>query len=147
MMQDIPETSYFKLIDYWLLFSLNMLALAMAFHTGLAFYIRRSRERKQEEEDDSKQKKKNTNVVVPLALAEAKEDISWTEEEEIRNSSSYKNAATLKTAKMINNVGFGMFVLMILGFNAWFWLAGFKANQLEGEEEEETAEECSSKAQ
>ena len=55
MMQDIPETSYFKLIDYWLLFSLNMLALAMAFHTGLAFYIRRSRERKQEEEDDSRE--------------------------------------------------------------------------------------------
>eukprot|EP00095_Tigriopus_kingsejongensis_P009466 maker-scaffold1140_size60066-snap-gene-0.4 protein:Tk09466 transcript:maker-scaffold1140_size60066-snap-gene-0.4-mRNA-1 annotation:"cys loop ligand gated ion channel subunit" len=34
--QGLPKTSYYKLIDWWLLFSMNALVLTMCFHTGIA---------------------------------------------------------------------------------------------------------------
>ncbi len=36
-MQDLPKTANLKLIDWWLLFASNVLAITMAFHTYLAY--------------------------------------------------------------------------------------------------------------
>ena len=33
LFQDLPKTSYFKLIDIWLLFSLNLLIVILVIHT------------------------------------------------------------------------------------------------------------------
>ncbi len=41
--QSLPKTSYYKFIDYWLLFSLNMLVFTMAFHTYLASVVAQAR--------------------------------------------------------------------------------------------------------
>jgi hypothetical protein len=34
--QELPQTSYYKLIDWWLLFALNMLVLTMCAHTYIS---------------------------------------------------------------------------------------------------------------
>ncbi len=33
----MPKTSYYKMVDWWLFFSSNALAITMAFHTYLAY--------------------------------------------------------------------------------------------------------------
>ena len=37
--QTLPKTSYYKMIDWWLLISLNILVVTMAFHTFLAHQV------------------------------------------------------------------------------------------------------------
>ena len=45
LFQGLPKTSYYKFIDYWLLFSLNMLVFSMGFHTYLASVVAQARNR------------------------------------------------------------------------------------------------------
>ena len=39
-MQDLPKTSYYKLMDWWLLISVNCLVYSMAVHTYLAKVVK-----------------------------------------------------------------------------------------------------------
>ena len=34
-MQGLPSTPYYKMIDYWLLFTMNIMVYTLAFHTFL----------------------------------------------------------------------------------------------------------------
>ena len=40
LLQDLPKTSYYKLMDWWLLFSVNCLVYSMGVHTYLASVIK-----------------------------------------------------------------------------------------------------------
>lgn len=124
--QKIPETSYFKLIDYWFLFSLSFMALSMGFHTGLAFYLRKKRNSGQTSEKGYCACSKNK--VVPLAFQEKKAEAAAA-------GGRGSLATDLKTAEAINSVGLAVFVVLFATFNTWFWVRGFQANQLEEEEE------------
>jgi len=42
---DLPKTSYYKLIDWWLFFSANVLVVTMIFHTFLAYLTRKAKEK------------------------------------------------------------------------------------------------------
>ena len=43
-LQDLPKTSYYKLIDWWFLFCNTMLVVTLGYHTFLAFLIKKSKE-------------------------------------------------------------------------------------------------------
>jgi len=49
-LQDLPKTSYYKLIDWWLFFSTNILVVTMLFHTFLASMCRSAAKEKDEKE-------------------------------------------------------------------------------------------------
>ena len=56
----IPKTSYFKMIDYFLLYSLNVIILVMVYHTYQAAHIA---EEFAPNEDDAQLEK--VNIVTP----------------------------------------------------------------------------------
>ena len=43
--QSLPKTSYYKLIDWWLLVAMNLLVATMVFHTYVAYVVFRCKNR------------------------------------------------------------------------------------------------------
>ena len=91
----MPLTSYKKLIDWWLLFTSNIMILLLIFHTYLAY-------------DVSEAKKESTNQSVkPFSNDEDFDD----EEFERR----------MEFAKLKNIICVIIFLVILIAFNVVFW--------------------------
>ena len=56
MLQDLPKTSYYKLMDWWLLISVNSLVYTMAIHTYLARVIKEEEDKEEAKAADEETK-------------------------------------------------------------------------------------------
>lgn len=117
VLQGLPKTSYYKLIDWWLLFSLNMLVLTMALHTYVAHCCFRAKNEKpvyfnfkrvyprSESKDDQTKK---------LPDLDGDEDI-------------------LKHPKQVNRLGKLALLCVVLLFNSIFWTVALNEYLLSAE--------------
>eukprot|EP00094_Tigriopus_californicus_P006421 TCALIF_06184-PA protein Name:"Similar to GLRB Glycine receptor subunit beta (Homo sapiens)" AED:0.20 eAED:0.20 QI:0/1/0.66/1/1/1/6/0/430 len=113
----LPKTSYYKLIDWWLLFSLNMLVLTMALHTYVAhccfraknekpiyFNLKRVYPRSESRDDQTKK----------LPDLDGEEDV-------------------LKHPKTVNRLGKLALLCVVLLFNGIFWTVALNEYLLSAE--------------
>ena len=109
--QNLPATSYYKLIDWWLLFCFIVLVVILQFHTYLAYLISKAKTEPKIE--------KNVTQVQPFD-ADKNEDHLVTRK-------SFKQAAWL------NKVGKMIFIIVLILFNLLFWTVAliehFKATE------------------
>ncbi|TRY75302.1 hypothetical protein TCAL_15664 [Tigriopus californicus] len=105
--QNLPKTAYYKLIDYWLMFILNILASMMLFHTFLQFTIKRD----------------NQSQSFLSRLFRQPESRNKT----IQTSHPGKRYVgyddnIMRDAQKTNQLGKTLFLLVILIFNLIFWI-------------------------
>ena len=108
MLQDLPKTSYFKLIDFWLLFNVTVLALIMVWHTYVGRILNSSTDT-------------TTTTVKPAG--QLTDGNNWP-----YISSSAKKTKTdqdyIAEAKRANRMGIILVSLLIVLFNLVFWIIG-----------------------
>lgn len=105
--QNLPKAAYFKLIDWWMLFTLSIMALLIMIHTYLA--------------------RATDTIVTPVSPQEHGQP--WARKETGHNNSKYD-----KEAKKINRVGISIVVAIILIFNIGFWAVAIKEHSRVPEE-------------
>ena len=127
--QNLPKTAYYKMVDYWLAFSLNILVMIMAFHTYLASKVAQAKDEPfnlmTENSFFFKTNKvcvcQPANYINPTELynpvRETKQDLV---------SSENNAAADLRGPQKLNLCGKIIFVLLVLGFNGGFWYFSIK---------------------
>merc|ERR1719510_89535 len=110
----IPKTSYFKMIDYFLLYSLNVIILVMVYHTYMAAHI-------SEEfapNDDDRQMEKIKKLAEERVMGEDKD------KNNLWNQFFTEGGAPvdrLEAARKINIQGQIFFVVAFLLFQIVFW--------------------------
>ena len=108
MLQNLPKTAYYKFIDYWLMFSMQMLVITMAIHTYVAHCCFMAKNQKFSLFSNPKPKpifvanKANNNKIVPAAISDVPAD-------------------PLSHAKWVNNAGKLVLIIVVMMFNAIFW--------------------------
>ncbi len=119
MLQMIPQTSYFKLVDVWLLFCVSIITMSILMHTaiaaafGLGGGTRTSLKLKESEQRAFKRIRSNSGASL--------EDDNEGEDD-------------FRLAKLVNYVGFGLFVGIVVLFNIVFWSVALKEYKMEGEQ-------------
>ena len=103
--KDLPITSYFKLIDWWLLVISNVLVITLGFHTYLAYINNKS---KGEESTDEK------NIVKVKPIRARGGDM-----EENQTSS---RTLLKRQAAWLNMVAKIVFIVFLIIFNVVFWI-------------------------
>ncbi len=109
-LQHLPNTYYFKLIDYWLAFCLNILILLMAFHTYLASFHHKLEMGALKPKNDCSDKRGSNNK------------ISNKREASSSVSTSHDLYRTSKDLEVVNRRGMVAIGAIILGVNATFWV-------------------------
>jgi hypothetical protein len=100
LFQSVPNTAYFKLIDYWFVFSLNVFIVSFVFHTVVGSLAGRT-----------------TTVDNQIGNMSG----SW---------KSQTSGSNPQLARVVNNVGKIAFFLLIVIFNVSFWaVAMYEANK------------------
>ena len=111
MLQDLPKTSYFKLIDFWLLFNVAVLALIMVCHTYVGRILNSSTDTT------------TTTTVKPAGELPAGNNWPYI-------STSAKKTKTdqdyIAEAKRANRMGIILVSLLIVLFNLVFWIIGIQ---------------------
>ena len=95
----MPITAYYKLIDWWLLTLLNLLALTLVFHTYLAYVVSKT--------EDSPERK--------LTKVKPFYEIDFDDNEN-------EQTVIMKQAIYLNTVGNLVFVILLVTFNIGFWI-------------------------
>ena len=95
-MQDLPLTSYYKLVDWWLLVLFNMLVSTLGFHTYLTHLLKKA-------------KKENVTRIKPFLENETEK--KFASQQQLLNHASRLN--------MIAKIVFIVFLIM---FNILFWI-------------------------
>ena len=94
----LPKTSYYKMIDWWLLIALNLMVITMGFHTYMAYHI-------------SKCKNEALGLLGGSRIFSAR----------TKTSVEGNGKDTLQSAKRINLIAKIVFAVSILAFNFIFW--------------------------
>ncbi|XP_059081415.1 uncharacterized protein LOC131879190 [Tigriopus californicus] len=115
--ESLPKTSYYKLIDWWLLFSMNALVFTMAFHTGIAHLCYLA---KQEASPELIQSGYRTKSAFPLPTKTNAKVNPFFKNGNFRHSLYYKRALKVN---LWGKIGF---VLLVLIFNTSFWIAALQ---------------------
>ena len=103
--KDLPITSYFKLIDWWLLVISNVLVITLGFHTYLAYINNKAKE---EEGIDEK------NIMRVKPIRARGEDM---------NENQICSRILLKRrAAWLNMVAKIVFIVFLIIFNVVFWI-------------------------
>ena len=136
----IPKTSYFKMIDYFLLFSLNIIIIVMVYHTYQAAHI--AEDFAPNEDDKEMQKVKLLHLNLLNLLNYLKHQIKQLAEE--RASEDAKNnlwsqflveggapVDRLEDAARINKQGQIFFVVAFFFFQIVFWSVALAENYSE----------------
>ena len=97
--KDLPKTSYYKLIDAWLLYCLLMLMAIFALHTYVGNIIHRSRERSK------------------IAMVRPSEGDGQGDEDALKKGDLCPHAK----AKRVNRMAQIILCLAMVGFNVGFW--------------------------
>ena len=98
-LQDLPNTSYFKLVDCWLFFCYIMLVVTLGFHTYLAYLINNP--------------KNEQNIEINVTKVEPiNED---------RNENHLTSQQLIKHVAWLNKLGKIIFVIFLIVFNILFW--------------------------
>ena len=95
-LQDLPLTSYYKLVDWWLLVLFNMLVSTLGFHTYLTHLLKKA-------------KKENVTRIKPFLENETEK--KFASQQQLFNHASRMN--------MIAKIVFIVFLIM---FNILFWI-------------------------
>ncbi|XP_059081996.1 gamma-aminobutyric acid receptor subunit beta-2-like [Tigriopus californicus] len=110
----LPKTSYYKLIDWWLLFSLNALVLTMCFHTGIAHLCYKA-----------KRAASPALIIKGYRSKSASNLISPPKVNSLVNSGfpneDFRRHFYYRRAHRVNFWGKVAFVALILTFNVAFW--------------------------
>ena len=107
--QQLPKTSYYKLIDYWLMFILNILACMMGFHTYLQFSIKRDKDQL------------FLGHLMPPFKSEQQHQARPIETSHPGKRWVGFDDGVLKNAKKINKFGKFLFLVVCVIFNVAFW--------------------------
>ena len=97
--QALPNTSYFKLVDWWLTFCLIILAVTLGFHTYLAYLINNQ--------------KNNQNNEVNVTKVEPFNDN--------RNENHLTSQKLMNHVAWLNKLGNIIFITFLILFNILFW--------------------------
>lgn len=98
MFQTLPKTSYYKMIDTWLMFTLLIQVAIFGLHTVVGCIINRSKKKEKEKE--------KTNQAHPIGKR------AWPQSEAVK---------TMNLASSVNGMGKILIVVLILVFNCTFW--------------------------
>lgn len=109
--QSLPKTSYYKLIDYWLMFTLNILAFMMLFHTYLQFSIKRD-----------KDEVFIGHLLPPHRPPPHHRPNSKADLEKPGKGYVGFDDDILKNAVKVNKFGKVLFLIIVISFNVGFWL-------------------------
>lgn len=106
-MQSLPKTSYYKLIDAWLMFTLLIQVGIFGLHTVVGTIINRG-----EEEEEKKAKEERSREA----------GTAW---QETKNKDKSKGNYIAK-AKRVSSLGKIVIVVVVVVFNAAFWFAALR---------------------
>ena len=101
ILQDLPITSYYKLIDWWLLVCFNVLVITLGFHTYLAYITNKSKEDSIDE--------KTLVRVKPCSRGDMDEN-------------KMGSRKLLQRAVWLNMVTKIVFIVFLIIFNVVFWI-------------------------
>merc|ERR1711860_18226 len=73
--QSLPKTAYFKLIDFWFLFSLNVFILTFMFHTFVGYLHGRLNAQNEEEKKKSSKVINKMQGLVSMMIMKKKQDV------------------------------------------------------------------------
>ena len=105
-LQELPKTSKYKLIDYWLLVCFNILVITLGFHTYVASIIYKSKR---------EPKNKNKNIVINSTIIKVgPEDMNDTH-------FVSKHQQVVKYATWLNDIAKIIFIVSLIVFNLIFW--------------------------
>ena len=102
ILQDLPITSYYKLIDFWLLVCFNILVITLGFHTYVASVINKSKR---------EQPNVKSNTIKVGAINEDMND----------NQFLSKHQQMIKHATWLNDIAKIVFIVSLIIFNLIFW--------------------------
>jgi hypothetical protein len=119
------------MIDWWLLFSLNILALTMAFHTYLAHVVSKARPLTEKSGDCLICKIKSAAITY-----KGKDKVSnfQMEESAAMSTSEQSQKDMMINAKRINTAGKIIFILICVFFNLVFWVLAINEYKRPAEE-------------
>ena len=100
ILQDLPITSYYKLIDWWFLVCFNLLVITLGFHTYLAYVMNKSKNPPITED--------NIKKVQPINDAD--------------NENQFISKQLLKHAEWLNMLAKIGFIVFLVIFNLIFWM-------------------------
>ena len=100
ILQDLPITSYYKLIDWWFLVCFNLLVITLGFHTYLAYVMNKSKNQPITQD--------NIKKVQPINDAD--------------NENQFISKQLLKHAEWLNMLAKIGFIVFLVIFNLIFWM-------------------------
>jgi len=100
--QSLPATPYFKMIDIWLFFSMNLMVVCLIFHTYLEYVV----------QTVEKNEKRSTMSILRRNTA-GKIHPSDIDEDDHQH------------AKRVNRMGIYLYIGVVVGFFTVFWIAAF----------------------
>ncbi len=104
--QTLPKTSYYKLIDWWMLSCMLVLVVSMLMHTYINVVVVVGSE---DDGDEHGSRPKSTSSKIAFASS------SWFQEAE------GKKRRAVKRAKTVNRVAAVSFLAAIVVFQTFFW--------------------------
>lgn len=128
----LPKTSYYKMIDWWLLVSLNILVVTMAFHTFLAHTVSKARQRANGNSvgtgfisTKSSNQVSNSATRPQTAMAGGAVIISRRPKSPMEHDDEKEELLyneEMAGAKRLNDLGKVVYVAIIIAFNIFFWV-------------------------
>ena len=103
--QGLPRTSYYKMIDIFLIVKLNSLVITMGFHTYVAYIVTQA-------------KNEPLNLLGSSKLVKKISPMTESEDEQ-------KLASKIKYAKRLNTISKIVFPLFMIIFNVFFFIVAF----------------------
>jgi len=100
--QSLPATPYFKMIDIWLFFTMNLMVLCLIFHTYLEYVIQ-----------TVEQREKRSTMSILRRNTAGKVHPSDEDDEDHQH------------AKRVNRIGIYLYVGVVAAFFLVFWIAAF----------------------
>ena len=119
----MPKTSYYKLIDWWLLSCSNLLVFTLGFHTYLAYVVR------QLKEETGSNKGKNPKLeaeIHPGTLVLTKHGMPSSNVIKVSpmygNENDKDKMATMERPIWLNKLAKIVFIIFLVLFNVMFWI-------------------------
>ena len=115
LFQDLPKTSYYKLMDWWLLISVNSLVYSMAVHTYLAKVMKEEEEkheRKEEEAAEKEEQGKSAWEKSQPGSAKSKKEPEDENPQHADNSGGKKKKMKMSKPELVNFIGKWGFILI-----------------------------------
>jgi len=122
--QSLPATPYFKMIDIWLFFSMNLMVVCLIFHTYLEYVVQTVE--KSEKSADVYRRPSIKTVYEPMPDDRPRSTMSILR----RNTGAKVLPSDIdeddhQHAKRVNRMGIYLYIGVVVGFFTIFWIAAF----------------------